>query len=646
MIKHGVVMVTLLVLTLSLLGVVSASDITSSDVALQSLNQEDSQMGIVESSVESYGDVESVVSVSSSDDAVLSEDISSSGDELLVEDISQGNGEALVEDVSSSESEPLFDDAVSIDESDYVLSYEVESYTSYDELDYGVENLDSISPSGDFVALGAIDNNLIDENYKLGYDVTTVAGELVDFESADDILVILTVDSIKISDVAVENVLNGIIDASNGYVTKNGNLITLSSLKSDLIDIAFFIRKCESLYRVFYENGAITSICSDDESSEISASLWEKVSLLLNDDGLVIIENSGTNGDFKGVMAGEYQRHFLTEQVFGQDLIQTLLGCNNELGLSDNNLLGVSRDTDDNGLICYVNNISDNISYVGVDSYNESLIGFSMENKTSETGMITVLSYNQSNSDKKVENNLNPDINKTRFKSSNKLTSADIKQIGVDASKKALAYFKSRGINVKKDYGNLYVLTSAGYAKINGVNTGRAIDGIISVFGPEIRKNIYLIHTSLWKDLIFYFIWVNSANNREYISYSLKYDAGANELVEDAKSKSEGDYFAYQMGLYTKGSVEPDNHDNHDLPQECISFDIVDKITSVNKDRNNTNNNTNASNVTNASDANIINVSLPESNLPKSKVNPYNIVYTLVSILLVCGIFGVSYSKR
>ena len=40
MIKHGVVMVTLLILTLSLLGVVSASDeITASDVDL-SLNHE------------------------------------------------------------------------------------------------------------------------------------------------------------------------------------------------------------------------------------------------------------------------------------------------------------------------------------------------------------------------------------------------------------------------------------------------------------------------------------------------------------------------------------------------------------------------------------------------------------------------------
>ena len=48
MIKHGVVMVTLLILTLTLVGVVSASDITASDVDLQSFNQENAQVEIDE----------------------------------------------------------------------------------------------------------------------------------------------------------------------------------------------------------------------------------------------------------------------------------------------------------------------------------------------------------------------------------------------------------------------------------------------------------------------------------------------------------------------------------------------------------------------------------------------------------------------
>lgn len=117
-----------------------------------------------------------------------------------------------------------------------------------------------------------------DVDYKLGFDVTTLVYELFNLESAEDILVITAADPVEIDDVTTENVLNGIMDASNGYVTYDkGNLITLSSLKSDLISIAFFIKKEESLTMAFYNNGAITSLCSGDESSEKSVNLWDKV---------------------------------------------------------------------------------------------------------------------------------------------------------------------------------------------------------------------------------------------------------------------------------------------------------------------------------------------------------------------------------
>lgn len=643
MIKHGVVMVTLLILTLSLLGVVSASDITASDVDTQSINQEDTRVEVVETAVDSVDDVEVSASISSSDDKVSAEDISSDGDKSLVEDVSSDGDEPWIEDISSDEG-LLDEEAVSIDENDDVLSYgESESYSSYGESEYDVKNTDLISLSSDLIMSGEIDDGFEDVNYILGYDVTTSAGKLLDFESADDILVIVAVDSVKINNVAIRNVLNGIIDASNGYVAENGNLITLSSLKSDLIDIAFFIRKCESLTMAFYKNGAITSICSGDESSVNPAGLWNDLSLLLGEDELIGLLDSWTNGDLKGILSGEYQGYFASEQLFEQNMIQTLLGCNNELGLSfknsKENLLGVPRDTNDNAVIWYWDNVSDKISYIGVDSSkNESLSRFDMENNTSENGMITELGYNKSNSNEmlKIENKLNP--YKTRIKSSYKLTSADIKQIGVDASKKAIAYFKSRGINVKKDYENFYILTSAGFAKINGVNTIRAIDGIIEVFGTKIIKNMYLIDTSIWKDLIFYFIWVNSADEMEFISYSLKYDIGAKKLIVDSKSKEQGDNLAYLLGLYAKGS-EPDDFPSRGYLDLC-PFELVIK------DKNNTNN-TKLSNATKASDRNRSNnVSLPESKLPKARVNPYNIAYTLVSMFMVCSIFGVSYSKR
>lgn len=628
MIKHGVVMVTLLILTLTLVGVVSASDITASDVDLQSFNQENAQIEIENNEISALEE---------SSDSLLG------GEEYSVEISADKNSLSDVcECVEISADEDLVSYA-GMDESDDSYSYDdLVSYAGVDE-----------SSDSQFVDRELLNQNLLgnslnilnefdsfkfnkDAAYELGYDVTTSACNLLDFKSADEILVIATADSNEIDNVAIKNTINGIIDASNGYITyEKGNLITLSSLKSDLIDITFFSRKCESLTMVFYENGAITSILSDDVSSEISAGLWDYINNLLAD------------GIAKGVLSDELE-HFLTEQVFEQNLIQTLFGCNKLGGHvinTDECLLGVPMDSDEDAVIWSFNSSDDNV-YIN-DSINESLIGLSMENNTSENGMIAVMSYDQSNSKEmlEIENNLNPDIDELgagKDKSSAKLTSAEIKQIGVDAAYKALAYFKSRDINVKKDYNKFYILTSAGYAKVNGVNTKKAIDGLIEVFGPEISKNIDLIQTPLWKDLIFYFIWVKDANNKDFVSYCLKYYPGVGKLIESSEHKKQGDYFVYLLELFDDNR---ETHHGSDFTPDTIDFaDKIVKHTSTVNKTNVTKNNT-ASNATNSSNISVNQADLP-GEMPRSNVNPYNIIYTLVSILFVCGIFGVSYSKR
>ena len=617
MIKHGVVMVTLLILTLTLVGVVSASDITASDVDLQSFNQENAQVEIDENN-----------EISSSQE---------SSDSLSGE---YGNSVEISADESS-----LSDvcERVEVSDDGDFISYsgDDEIYDSYDDL-ISCAGEDESSDS-QFVDIALLNQNLLgyslnilnefdsfkfnkDAAYELGYDVTTSA-------------CIATADSNEIDNVAMKNTINGILDASNGYITyEKGNLITLSSLKSDLIDIAFFSRKCESLTMVFYENGAITSIFSDDVSSEISAGLWDYIKNLL------------ACGVAKGVLCDEL-KHFLSEQVFEQNLIQTLLGCNKlEEPVMNTNvyLLSVPMDSDEDTVIWSLNSSDDNVCIN--DSICESLIGLSMENNTSENGMIAVMSYDQSNSKEmlKIENKLNPDINeygKGNDKSSAKLTSAEIKQIGVDAANKALSYFKSRGINVKKDYSKFYILTSAGYAKINGMNTKRAIDGLLEVFGPEISKNIGLIQTPLWKDLIFYFVWVKDANNKDFVSYCLKYYPSVGKLIESSEHKKQGDFFAYLLGLFDDNQETHHGSDYYDFTPDTI--DCAGKIVKHASKANKTNvtKNKTASNATNSSNITVNRANLP-GEIPRSNVNPYNILYTLASILFVCGIFGVSYSKR
>ena len=220
MIKHGVVMVTLLILTLTLVGVVSASDITASDVDLQSFNQENAQIEI---------DNNEISALEESSDSLLGEkeySVEISADENSLSDV--------CECVEISADEDLVSYA-GMDESDDSYSYDdLVSYAGVDE-----------SSDSQFVDMELLNQNLLgnslnilnefdsfkfnkDAAYELGYDVTTSACNLLDFKSADEILVIATADSNEIDNVAIKNTINGIIDASNGYITyEKGNLICL-----------------------------------------------------------------------------------------------------------------------------------------------------------------------------------------------------------------------------------------------------------------------------------------------------------------------------------------------------------------------------------------------------------------------------------
>lgn len=213
--------------------------------------------------------------------------------------------------------------------------------------------------------------------------------------------------------------------------------------------------------------------------------------------------------------------------------------------------------------------------------------------------------------------------------------------LGRNASLKALDYFKSQGINIEEGYPDLYVLTSAGMVNLNGTSTYGALIAISMVLGYGLNENIIPIQDPLWQDLIFYFIWINSADKKDISSYALKYDEKSSELVESDEIKSEGDNIAYAMGLYEKSEHpdKPDSHKRHcPVPKHLKLFNVIGLV--------------NATNVTNTTN-NVTNATIGENKkdeVPKFSVaydgNPFNILYIIISIIMVSIIFGVGYSRR
>ncbi len=262
------------------------------------------------------------------------------------------------------------------------------------------------------------------------------------------------------------------------------------------------------------------------------------------------------------------------------------------LEYASNTLLGASRDFDDNAFIWSEN--PGEKAYVTVDMVNKS-------------------------TDEVLDLSLNENV---------------IKEIGVNASIKALNYFKSQGINIQKGYPYLYVLTSAGEVKLNNTSTESAIDGISKVLGLELNKNIFPIHNPLWQDLIFYYLWVNSIDNTDICSYALTYDSG---LHVSNDIKKQGDHIAYKMGLYEK-YFPPQNNYHKIVGKNIINRFINEFINSTNTTTNKTDSNNNTTVVSNY-----------KENIPNSIAfsgNPFNIVYTAIAVIILLAIFGASYSRR
>ena len=259
-------------------------------------------------------------------------------------------------------------------------------------------------------------------------------------------------------------------------------------------------------------------------------------------------------------------------------------------------MTGASGDFDNNAFIW---NTSGKDAYITVDMVNES-------------------------TDNILDLNLNEELNPSY-------------QIGIDASLKALDYFKTQGIDIQKGYPYLYVLTSASYdVRINNASTDEAVNGIADVLGLELNKNIFPIHYSLWKDLVFYYLWINSTNPNYMSSYGLEYDVTLSELVESSEIKKQGDYIIYNILSYGKDYPPQINYFNGGGNSIINNFM---NATNVNL----TNNTSNVTNVNHNRGSNVDNI---VGNSVAFKGNVNNLFYAIGAIVFITLIFSVVHSKR
>lgn len=110
------------------------------------------------------------------------------------------------------------------------------------------------------------------------------------------------------------------------------------------------------------------------------------------------------------------------------------------------------------------------------------------------------------------------------------LTLDDITRLGEEAARTAITLFRDElGIAVEKDDPRLFALTNAGFARLFGLPTSPAWDGINAVLGSRLsRKTLLPVHSSLMSGLWFAFSLVVGEGVH---SVFIRYDTAARALV-------------------------------------------------------------------------------------------------------------------
>ncbi|GEM_PF-163153 len=110
------------------------------------------------------------------------------------------------------------------------------------------------------------------------------------------------------------------------------------------------------------------------------------------------------------------------------------------------------------------------------------------------------------------------------------LTPEQIKGIGRDAALLAEQLFlRELGIRLEKDDPRLYALTSSGFARIHGLSTTMAWDGVFDVLGSRLsRKTLLPVHSSLLGTL--WFSFALARDGKLYAVY-IRYDSATGQLV-------------------------------------------------------------------------------------------------------------------
>lgn len=339
------------------------------------------------------------------------------------------------------------------------------------------------------------------DSYRLGKYVTRVANDLLDFESADDVLLITTAGTSKLNGETSEPVIEGIIDESAEYISYGkGNLLMLQ--KSDSLDFCFVVKRGNALNAVVFLNGSNQMVYSGTISEMMSNSDWKKFSNAVGAENALSfasLANGWNDGvPFELLQEAAFQGKLDEGNIYGYAVTNVLLqyyppikenNVGNQSGdIPQYTVLSIPGNSATDTVIYFLDATSGKSSYVGFNTAStgatKDMVGIIEWNGQTNNGNIIVMEYD-SDANKKlfkketgtsVKNGLsklryNTWLFRKAYNNPNALVDILIEKSGL-SEKQYLYLVGSNGVNDGNGYANSHGLD---YKYIKNLNLPKAV---------------------------------------------------------------------------------------------------------------------------------------------------------------------------
>ena len=264
--------------------------------------------------------------------------------------------------------------------------------------------------------------------YKLGRDVTADADRLLDFKTADDILVVTTAGVTKLNGKSTEDALEAILNY--GTKIKYSNVLMLRDTAVNPIDFAFIVKKGNELKAVIYENGSRSYSYLGTISENMTREQWNNYFKSIkgqNAWSFASLANGWVAGISREVLQeAAFHGHICEGTLGGYSIVQalikyyppvqeTLTGTGSPADLTSYKILGVPGGSDDDAVLFFLDATIGKSGYVGIDTTatgaTENMLGFIRWDGRSLTGDLIILSFDSKSTKAafKAETGINPD---------------------------------------------------------------------------------------------------------------------------------------------------------------------------------------------------------------------------------------------